>query len=112
MTSCSVRPSNATKSDGNLAPFVEAGGGESEKVAEEQGTESMGVDMDVPVVESTNSSAEAQEARIKPSPTAPTASEVARHDATHVPYLCGGKCEIRFAPEKRQKAHRDGLTDH
>ena len=59
MTPCSVRPSKATKSDGKLAPFVEACGGESEKVTEEQGTESMGVDINVPVVENTKSSAEA-----------------------------------------------------
>ena len=91
---------------------MEAGGRESEKVPEEQGVEGIDINADDPVVDDINNSAEAQEARIKPSPTAHTASEVAKHDATHVLYLCGGKCERRFAPETWQKAHRDGLTDH
>ena len=103
MKPCSVRPSKATKSDGNLVPFVEAGGGESEKVPEEQGTDSIGVDMDGPAGEGTNSSAEVQEARIKPSPSAPTASEVARHDVTHVPYR--NWCPICVGASAKEDAH-------
>ena len=110
MKPCSVRPSKATKSDGNLAPFVEAGGGENEKVPDEQGTESMGVNMDVPVVENTNSSAEAQEARIKPSPGAPTAGEVARHDATHVPYRSW--CPICVAASAKEDSHPRRGREH
>ena len=63
----------------------------------------MGVDMDDPAVENTNSSAEAHDARIKPSPTAPTAIEVARHDATHVPYRSW--CPICVAASAKEDSH-------
>ena len=54
MTPCSVRPSKAKMCKGNLAPFVDAGGGENEKVPDELRAESMDMNIDVPVVEDTN----------------------------------------------------------
>ena len=109
MTPCSVIPSRATKSDGNLAPFEEAGCRKSGKIPEEQCTERMSVDMQGPV-ENTSSSAEAHDAGIKPSPTAPTAMEVARHDATHVLYRSW--CPICAAASAKEDSHLRNGKDH
>ena len=70
----------------------------------------MSVDMESPVVENTSSSAEAHDARIKPSPTAPTVMEVARHDATHVPYRSW--CPICVAASAKEDSHPRKGKEH
>ena len=48
-------------------------------------------------------SAEAHEAKIKPSPEKPTKEEVASHDATHCPYRSW--CAVCVAASAREDPH-------
>ena len=87
---------DAVQRDGGLITTTEVGGLFGMDVGEELGEH--------------EDSAEAHEARIKPSPEKPTKEEVARHDATHCPYRSW--CAVCVAASAREDPHtRQGKCD-
>ena len=87
---------DAVQKDGGLITTTEVGGLFGMDVGEELGEH--------------EDSAEAHEARIKPSPEKPTKEEVARHDATHCPYRSW--CAVCVAASAREDPHtRQGKCD-
>ena len=104
-----VRPQIHTRVEGDCAPGLygmdEKGGNEDLEMGQSELEGFEGLDAENPA-EAQEDSAEAHDARIKPSPVLPTAEEVARHDATHCPFRSW--CTTCVAVSAKEDPHPRG----